>query len=239
MVDEARHVTNAQYLQPHNKPLFDYFAEAIPSFDWNRRTVLDFGCNVGNLYLHAAGRIKNYIGLDIQHKSLEVARSRYPEARWIHHNRFHPSYNVHGVADLALQLDTKVDLIVAYSVFSHCSLQELRASLAQFHQWLNPGGFVLFSVWEAADLPHWLAYLGDPQPLARQAATTEWGKSLYLIDRQRIVRDRLDFVERCDFFDTFYRKSFLLSEEGISAVNPTQLVADNGFPLQPLLKYTP
>jgi SAM-dependent methyltransferase len=231
----VRELKNDTYLQPHNKPLFEIFASRLDAFDWTRANVLDYGCNVGNFYLDAAGRIpaNRHIGVDILEASIALARQRHPDTRWIWLNRYHPSYNKHGVPDLALELDVKLDLIVAYSVFSHSDLDELRAALRSFEQLLNPGGTVLFSLWEDWHLPFWLDFLDEGGATARDEHPTDWTSRLYLVDRLGFIADGVLPAGHLDFLDVFYQRDFMLREfPGLTIPKGSAAAATNGFPLQ-------
>jgi len=56
--------------------------------DIRNARILDFGCGIGHLlgYLQRHGYTGQYVGYDIAESMIELARSRYPDARFEHRN---------------------------------------------------------------------------------------------------------------------------------------------------------
>lgn len=87
--------------------------------------ILDFGCNYGNL-LRSSEQIinpKDYTGIDIDLESLKVGEEDYPDAKWIHYNRYNPLYNPAGDNSLP-QINGKFAAILSYSVFTQMTFED-------------------------------------------------------------------------------------------------------------------
>ncbi len=164
--------SDATYLQPHNKNLWEifsmnsYFTEATK----DQFLVLDFGCNQGNFLASAYRNTtqpnrftpKNYLGLDLNLNSVNVAKEKYPfTAKKInHYNKYHRSFNPTGIPGLLASnyVSRPVDLIVAYSVFTHATINETREILNDLKTLLKPGGSIMFSLWTAESLEGFYNY---------------------------------------------------------------------------------
>ncbi len=143
---------------------FDYFNQQLNYPDWRGKLVLDFGGNEGNLLLDHNCSIapENYYCLDVIKDALEVGRKRYPEAHWIHYNRYNCSFNPEGIHELPVpDLGTNFQMILAYSVFTHTTKEEMHDLVEQLTARLAPGGSLAFTFID----PHYQswpgAYLGN------------------------------------------------------------------------------
>jgi len=61
------------------------FAELVRHIDFSNRSIIDIGCGFADLvgFLRQLGiRFRSYIGIDINPKLIEIAKSRYPELRF-------------------------------------------------------------------------------------------------------------------------------------------------------------
>ncbi len=127
---------------------FAYFKRQLDWLDWDDKTVLDFGGNAGNLLLDADGamRPENYYCLDVLREALAEGGRKFPRAHWIHYDRYNCSFNPEGVAGLPVpELDVEFDAILAYSVFTHTGLEEMRELVGQLETRLKPGGALAFT----------------------------------------------------------------------------------------------
>jgi len=127
---------------------FAYFDQQLDRPDWLGKRVLDFGGNKGNLLLDPACAIRHqdYYCLDVINEAIEEGRRMFPEAHFIHYDRYNCSFNPEGVRDLPIpDLGVEFDVILAYSVFTHTTFEEMKALVGQLHQRLARGGILAFT----------------------------------------------------------------------------------------------
>ena len=95
-------------------------------------TFLDWGGNQGNLLSFDNFPIErsNYTCVDVDEEALNVGAITYPEADFIHYNKFNKVYNQSGNADEAFPtIDTNQDIIFAFSVFTHTDFNEFKETV--------------------------------------------------------------------------------------------------------------
>lgn len=95
---------------------------------WRDITVLDFGGSRGNFLRDPACCLptKQYWCVDVTEAALAEGRRDFPEAHWIHYNRYNRRYNPSGAPNRPLpHIPVMFDVIVAYSVFTHVTLDEM------------------------------------------------------------------------------------------------------------------
>src|ERR1044071_6124223 len=127
---------------------FAYFARQLGSPDWSNKLVLDFGGNAGNLLLDAGCPIRheNYYCFDVVAEALAQGRERFPRAHWVHYDRFNCSFNPQGRADEPVpDPGVSFDAILAYSVFTHTTREEMHDLVSQLQRRLAPGGVLAFT----------------------------------------------------------------------------------------------
>ena len=133
---------------------FAYFDAQLAHPDWRGKRVLDFGGNKGNLLLdpNCTIRHQDYYCLDVIGAAIEEGRKKFPDAHFIHYDRYNCSFNPEGVRDLPVpDLGVEFDFIVAYSVFTHTTFAEMKDLVRQLQQRLAPGGVLAFTFID----PHW------------------------------------------------------------------------------------
>ncbi len=121
--------------------------------------VFDFGGNRGNLLRDPSCSIRqqDYYCLDVIRDAIEEGRETFPDAHWIHYDRYNRSFNPEGVVDLPIpDLGVKFDFILAYSVFTHTTLEEMKHLVGQLETFLAPGGKLAFTFID----PHWRPWPG-------------------------------------------------------------------------------
>ncbi|MDO9426377.1 MAG: methyltransferase domain-containing protein [Methylobacterium sp.] len=122
--------------------------------------VVDLGCGSGRLAVALANRIAvGYLGLDVVPALLDYARTKAPKAY-----RF--------VLNRALSLPVEaasVDVLCAFSVFTHLLHAETYLYLEDAHRALRPGGRVVLSFLEFAIPDHWAVF--DRTIQAQRAST--------------------------------------------------------------------
>ena len=139
---------------------FHYFDKQLDHPHWTDKTVLDFGGNEGTLLMDrgCAIRPENYYCVDVIREALEVGRGRFPQAHWVHYNRYNRSFNPEGIEDLPIpDMGVEFDFILAYSVFTHTTLEEMRDLVGQLQARLAPGGTLAFTFTD----PHYEPWPGE------------------------------------------------------------------------------
>lgn len=198
------------YIQPNNQNVFAVIDSRLQSLKpgWEKLNILDFGCNNAHLLGTANGKIdpRNYWGVDISRASLYVARSKYPTANFIHFDGFNATFNPAGQKDAWFSLPVRPDVIIAYGVFTHTNMADIKQLLARLVPMLAPGGVLAFSVWEDRDVPGYLQFLKRRFSIQVQPPSVEF-RSAYLINRARWLLDTevLD-IEDADWLEAFYRR---------------------------------
>jgi SAM-dependent methyltransferase len=127
---------------------FAYFDEQLGHPEWPAKSVLDFGGNKGNLLLDPSCKIRqrDYYCVDVVREAIEMGRNAFPDAHWVHYDRYNRSFNPDGVADLLIpDLGLRFDFILAYSVFTHTTLEEMKDLVGQLESFLAPGGTLAFT----------------------------------------------------------------------------------------------
>lgn len=217
-------MSDLTYLQPDNKDLWKIFG-MNQYFTSTEFQVLDFGCNrsnfVGQAYRNTRDqnlnfKPTNYTGVDLNLASLEVGRRNYPRCapNIIHYNKYHPSFNPTGIKDLKVSqvLNKKFDVIIAYSVFTHCSVNETREVLLDLEKLLVPRGSILFTMWLSDSLDGFYNYTMASKNLEKtperyyNLVQKDFNKCLYWIDLETSVADVEDFdIEQADSLGIFYK----------------------------------
>lgn len=138
---------------------FAYFNEQLDHPDWRNKLVFDFGGNQGNLLRDPSCSIRprDYYCIDVLREAIEVGREDFPEAHWIHYDRYNRSFNPTGKPDLPIpDLGLRFAFILAYSVFTHTTLEETTDLVSQLEGFLAPGGTLAFTFID----PHWRPWPG-------------------------------------------------------------------------------
>lgn len=126
---------------------FAYFDAQLGRPDWRKARVLDFGGNRGNLLADADGAIEpsRYWSVDVLREAVDDGARRFPEAHFVHFDRWHYRYNPRGTFRKPLPRLGRFDLIVAYSVFTMVDEGELAELVAALRAQLAPGGRLAFT----------------------------------------------------------------------------------------------
>jgi hypothetical protein len=130
---------------------FAYFDKQLGHPNWRGKRVLDFGGNKGNLLLDPACTIRHqdYYCLDVIGEAIEEGRKTFPDANFIHYDRYNCSFNPEGVRELPVpDLGVEFDFILAYSVFTHTTFEEMKELVAQLRQHGRTLAFTFID-------PHW------------------------------------------------------------------------------------
>ena len=208
---------------------FAYFDEQLDHPDWSSRLVLDFGGNKGNLLRDPSCVIaeENYYCLDVISDAIEEGRRVFPGAHWMHYDRYNRSFNPEGVRDLPVpDPGLKFDFILAYSVFTHTTFEEMKDLVTQLEALLAPGGALAFTFID----PHWRSNLGwrlrrshapNANHLVAAASTADWcslvnGSELYVNSSGPWNLS----AETCATYNVYYTERFLRGEFPRAEVRP-------------------
>lgn len=170
---------------------FSYFDQLLRNPVWHGRKVLDFGGNVGTFLEGAGPNVdhNDYWCIDLNPAVIEHGRRTYPQAHFVHYNRYSPQYNPNGVRNLPIpDCGAKFDIILAFSVFTHTDRKEMVELVWSLQSMLVPGGVLAFTFLD----PNYDKSLSDPtQPSrsavqlhlgSRRSETVERGRWFVLID---------------------------------------------------------
>src|SRR5262249_25278195 len=127
---------------------FHYFDQQLGHPDWTARVVLDFGGNQGNLLVDSNNRIRpqDYYCVDVIKEAIDEGRRQFPEAHWVHYDRYNCSFNPEGTVDILIpELGIEFDFILAYSVFTHIARKEMHDLVGQLRARLKPWGTLAFT----------------------------------------------------------------------------------------------
>lgn len=191
---------------------FAYFDRQLDGPDWRHSTVLDFGGTDGNLLWNPDCVIqhKNYYCLDVVRDAVDEGRRTFPRGHWTHYDRYNCSFNPLGDPHQPIpDLGTDFDIILAYSVFTHTTREEMHDLVGQLRARLKPDGVLAFTfedprVTLAARLEVYSAK--NAADLLQRASRAEWcalvdGSELYVDDDGEWADD----AERCMTYDTYYK----------------------------------
>lgn len=119
----------------YKKQTYQYFKTIDKEI--TEKSLLDYGCNIGS-FLETRDIDYNmslYTGLDVLKEALEQAKILYPEANFIHFDDYNAMYNPKGIKNSILQLDKSFDNIIAYSVFTHTTVEEMQYRIDNLMQY--------------------------------------------------------------------------------------------------------
>ena len=111
--------------------------------------LVDLGCGSGRAAKAISKRRQiEYVGIDIVQKLLDYAATVCPP-----HYHFRRSFN------LAIEEpDDAVDMVCAFSLFTHLLHEETYLYLEQIHRCLKQGGKLIFSFLEFSQSSHWTIF---------------------------------------------------------------------------------
>lgn len=210
---------------------FAYFDKQLDHPDWRYKSVLDFGGNRGGILHDPDCQIshRNYYCLDVIADAIEEGRRLFPNAHWFHYDRYNCSFNPEGVADLPVpDLGREFDIIIAYSVFTHTTLDEMKELVAQLETKLAPGGRLAFTFID----PHWRENLKwrlersnsrlELEALLAQSRGARWcslvnGTALFVENNGQWTNER----ESCLTYHVFYTEAFMREQFPRAIIRPS------------------
>ncbi len=229
--------------QSGNLSRFAYFNRQLDYPDWSGQAVLDFGGNIGGLLRGSDGEIRpeDYYCADVLQEAMTEGRRSFPQAHWIHFNRYNCSFNPEGVKDLPVpDMGIEFGMILAYSVFTHTTREEMNELVGQLQTRLAPGGALAFTFID----PHYTTsaetYNGnnlkwrlerahetnpsvDIEGLLEQSTGAEWcalvdGKELYVNSNGNWSNEAQ--TQTCMTYNVFYAADFLQRAFPQAAIRP-------------------
>lgn len=209
---------------------FAYFDRQLDHPDWRDRKILDFGGNKGNLLLDPSCTIEpaNYYCIDIIAEAIAEGRAAFPNAHWVHYDRYNCSFNPEGVVDLPIpDLGVAFDFILAYSVFTHTTWEETQGLIEQLQTYLAPGGSLAFTFID----PNWNSNLqwrlakrnseARVAALLDQARDAQWcslvnGTELYVNSSGEWREESSE----CITYNVYYTERFLREQFSHATIKP-------------------
>jgi 2-polyprenyl-3-methyl-5-hydroxy-6-metoxy-1,4-benzoquinol methylase len=206
---------------------FAYFDAQLDHPDWSGKSVLDFGGNRGSILHDPACEIRrqNYYCVDVILEAIEEGRKSFPDAHWAHYDRYNCSFNPEGVVDLPVpDFGREFDVILAYSVFTHTTLEEMRDLVAQLEAQLASGGTLAFTFID----PHWNENLRwrlermnlDVEKLLERTRNARWCS---LVSDQLFLESNGQWVgetETCMTYHVFYTEEFMQEQFPHATIRP-------------------
>lgn len=130
--------------------------------------LIDIGCGSGRLaYVLSLSKYRNtirYLGIDIVPAMLEFAVEKCQC----------PSWRFELVTDLKIpEADECADMVCFFSVFTHLMQEESFIYLREAQRVLKPGGKIVISYFDMADLKHWEIFEIERKLGARPAIQTD------------------------------------------------------------------
>ena len=192
-------------------PRFTYFNQQLENFDWTNSKILDYGGNWGNLLRDPSRTIpqENYWCIDVSEDAINQGKQDYPNAHWYYYNKWNHCYNSNGDKSLKIpSLETKFDLITAFSVVTHVTEEDMIDII--YHDLfplLNTNGILAFTLLEPSALVYFakkrgLSLIEITKLLSKAAAHKD---SLYYINSDIIIGvDQPVPLPSSDFFVSFY-----------------------------------
>lgn len=123
--------------------------------------LLDWGCGAGRLAVGVRehlGRIADYHGVDVQAELVDWATENLaaPGFRFTCVDVSNERYNPDGTPERTLAAEPgSVDVLYAYSVFSHMNDEDTSAYLGLIREALAPGGKAFVTCFVEEDVPGW------------------------------------------------------------------------------------
>ena len=208
---------------------FAYFDKQLDHPDWRGKSVLDFGGNRGNLLLDPACQIRprDYYCVDVIKDAISDGRSMFPDAHWAHYDRYNCSFNPEGVVELPVpDFGCDFDIILAYSVFTHTTLEDMHGLVPQLESKLAPDGTLAFTFID----PHWQENLKwrlershpevDRSEVLDHGSNARWCS---LVNGELFIESNGQWSnesESCQTYHVFYSEAFMREQFPRAMIRP-------------------
>ena len=120
-------------------PRLEWLSKVLARLDPGS-AVLDLGCGSGDPADIEIAKLHHVTGVDISGTQIELARRSVPGGRFIHADL--------GALDFP---DGSFDAVVSFYTLEHLPREQHGQILGRIHDWLRPGGLLLFS-YEAGEM---------------------------------------------------------------------------------------
>jgi SAM-dependent methyltransferase len=231
-------IKDQDWISPVTFNLFKRFDYDGCGIDWKTARVLDVGCNIGNFISWSKNVVprENYVGLDINEKFINISRIVNPGYQFVHCNKWHQSYNPTGATSLSIRnvLEGEFDVAIANSVFSHATIDQIRAEISDIFTVLKPGGILLSTFFTIDNLAPFLSYMKNFYGSDIEYSIPRAEKSVYLTNNETFEIDQdSSNMTACDTFASFYK------EEKLSEFFTGAEIIKTSLPvMQTLVKFT-
>jgi SAM-dependent methyltransferase len=177
-----------------------WLARCLVRLGQTPRTVLDYGCGIGDtsVFLRGLLKVQSVLGLDVSTRSLERARSAFG------------SGECHFLTFAEYQPGETMDLAYCNGVFHHIAPAQRDAAVAYIYQCLRPGG--LFALWENNPWNPGTRYVMDRCVFDRDAVTITPPEASVLLSKGGFEILGVDYR----FFFPRFLKSLRFLEPGLS-----------------------
>lgn len=190
----------------------------VPNLD--NLKILDWGCGNSSLLTvedasEPAIAQSNYVGVEMNTNFSDNV-TNYPDASYYYRHLPHQikAYNVDGnVQPLSgIHID-QYDVVFAYSVYSHATIEQIDHDLELLYPFLKPGGKLIFSYCDS----DWGKILRSKRSMKGEEIVPALGEFdnitdyLYYIDSNRLTKVFDHVVEQVDYFISLFNQSWLQS----------------------------
>lgn len=207
---------------------FRFFDVILRKPEWENKKVLDVGGNCGNFILdcvqNSVGpKPEDYYSLDVSKDALSYGETLCPEANWHHHNAFNHVYNPAGEHKSVFPYeDNTFDYVIAYSVYSHTTFEQLLFDVSEMKRVCKDDGIVAFTFVDLQGIPWFLEKRLLDYPNRPCVTLKEIELSLldykYLVDSDLLV-DELYSDKQVEHLVSIFHPGWL-----------SQKLQENGFP---------
>ena len=196
------------------KDQFTYFDLQLGQPDWKGKHVLDFGGNTGNLLHDSPINPARYWCVDVIADAIDQGKREIPQAHWIWYDRYNISFHPEGSKTVEIPvIDQQFDYILAYSVFTHTDVEEMRHLVRALTAMLKPQGALAFTFID----PHYRSWEKNYEMRECQYPGTnfEWRLERSGVDRAEINL-LLEKVKDVPWFRVAGTRDIYLEDETIS-----------------------
>ena len=186
--------------------LFEKFAG-----DYKNKKILDYGGNRGNLLYFSQGKIKeeNYTCIDVEKEAIESGKNEFPNANFIHYNRFSPMYNEGNIDEPFPILEERFDICFAFSVFTHTDFSTFETTV-NYLQGICKKLILSFVSKENSRMKTWVSNKRQADFGSCYNLDVD-GNYFYLINNDKICIEQKVYNKKERFFFSFYENNFIKS----------------------------
>ena len=189
----------------------EYLKSATGIEDFSNMDILDWGGNHGNL-IRDGVEVKSYTCVDIEEHGISLGKDSFPQHTWIHYNKLHPIYSPTDI-DSEIDLpDDAYDLIFAYSVFTHDTLEVMMSELEMLKQKLRRNGVLCASFIDPNIASIFiLKREAEYQKSINQLTFKDLSDYAYYINNLTVTKE-YDRSQKCAHFLSIYNPGWLLDK---------------------------